>query len=140
MECQINEVAVHYVEYGKGMPLVALHGAGVDYREIEAAVEAIVPATGYQRIYPDLPGMGRLTADGLTCNDDVVKLLGDFIECTAQKSVLLLGHSYGAYLARGVAAQRPDLVLAVIENADHAVMHEQPALLAPLDRARPDDT
>jgi hypothetical protein len=31
-------------------------------------------------------------------------------------------------------------VLAVIENADHAVMHEQPALLAPLDRARPDDT
>jgi hypothetical protein len=31
---------------------VALHGAGVDYREIEAAVEAIVPATGYRRIYP----------------------------------------------------------------------------------------
>jgi hypothetical protein len=29
-----------------------LHGAGVDYREIEAAVEAIVPATGYRRIYP----------------------------------------------------------------------------------------
>jgi pimeloyl-ACP methyl ester carboxylesterase len=111
MECQINEVAVHYVEYGTGMPLVALHGAGVDYREIEAAVEAIVPATGYRRIYPDLPGMGRSTADGVTCNDDVVKLLGHFIECTAQKSVLLLAHSYGAYLARGVAAQRPDLVL-----------------------------
>ena len=93
MECQINEVAVHYVEYGTGMPLVALHGAGVDYREIEAAVEAIVPATGYRRIYPDLPGIGRSTADGVTCNDDVVKLLGDFMERTAQKSVLLLGHS-----------------------------------------------
>jgi pimeloyl-ACP methyl ester carboxylesterase len=60
--------------------VVALHGAGVDHREIEAAVEAIVPGAGYRRIFPDLPGMGRSTTDGLTCNDDVVGLLGDFID------------------------------------------------------------
>lgn len=62
------------------MPLVALHGAGVDHREIEAAVEAVVPGTGYRRIYPDLPGMGRATAAGISGNDDVVTLLGDFID------------------------------------------------------------
>jgi pimeloyl-ACP methyl ester carboxylesterase len=73
VECRINGVAIHCAEHGTGMPLVALHGAGVDHREIEAAVEAIVPGTGYRRIYPDLPGMGRSRADGLTCNDDVVK-------------------------------------------------------------------
>jgi pimeloyl-ACP methyl ester carboxylesterase len=111
MECRINGVAIHFVEHGAGVPLVALHGAGVDHREIEAAVEAIVPGTGYRRIYPDLPGMGRSTTDGLNCNDDVVKLLGDFIDHLAEGPVLLLGHSYGAYLARGVAAQRPDAVL-----------------------------
>lgn len=72
MECRINEVLVHYVEHGVGVPLVALHGAGVDHREIEAAIEAIVPDTRCRRIYPDLPGMGLSTADGLTCNDDVV--------------------------------------------------------------------
>ena len=111
MECRINGVAVHFVEHGTGVPLVALHGAGVDHREIEAAVEAIVPGTGYRRIYPDLPGMGRSTTDGLTGNDDVVKLLGDFIDHLAEGPALILGHSYGGYLARGVAAHRPDAVL-----------------------------
>lgn len=112
-ECRINDVVVHYVEHGGGVPLVALHGAGVDHREIEAATEAVAPSAGYRRIYPDLPGMGRSTAAGLTCNDDVVTLLGDFLDHLDQGPVMLLGHSYGAYLARGVAAQRPDMVLGV---------------------------
>src|SRR5690242_16219210 len=111
MDCRINEILVHYVEHGEGIPLVALHGSGVDHREIEAAVEAVVPHTGYRRIYPDLPGMGRSTSEGLTCNDDVVTVVGDFIGRVAEGPVLLLGHSYGAYLARGVAAQRPGTVL-----------------------------
>ena len=114
MECRIDDVAVHYLEHGEGLPLVALHGAGVDHREIEAAVEAVVPGTGYRRIYPDLPGMGRSTADGLTSNDDVVTLLGDLVDRLAGGPVLLLGHSYGAYLARGVAARRPELVLGLV--------------------------
>lgn len=80
MEYRINDVAVHFVEHGAGVPLVALHGAGVDHREMEAAVEAIVPSTGYRRIYPDLPGMGRSTTDGLTGNNDVVTLLVDLID------------------------------------------------------------
>src|SRR5689334_6578531 len=98
MECRISGVATHAVEHGTGIPLVALHGAGVDHREVEAAVEAVVPDTGYRRIYPDLPGMGRSTADGLSCNDDVVALLGDLIDHLAGGPALLLGHSYGAYL------------------------------------------
>jgi pimeloyl-ACP methyl ester carboxylesterase len=71
----------------------------------------MVPSAGYRRIYPDLPGMGSSTADGLICNDDVVALLVDFIDHLGAGPVMLLGHSYGAYLARGVAAQRPDMVL-----------------------------
>jgi pimeloyl-ACP methyl ester carboxylesterase len=136
MECRINGVAIHFVEHGTGVPLVALHGSGVDHREIEAAVEAIIPGTGYRRIYPDLPGMGRSTANGLTGNDDVVTLLGDLIECLAEGPALLLGHSYGAYLGRGVAAQRPDLVLGlalfcpVTERSrnvpDHDVVRQDP--------------
>ena len=70
-----------------------------------------MPGAGYRRIYPDLPGMGRSATDGLTCNNDVAKLLGDLIEQLAERPAVLLGHSYGAYLARGVAAQRPDVVL-----------------------------
>jgi len=105
MECWLNDIAVHYVEHGSGVPLVALHGAGVDHREIEAAIEAVVPSTGYRRIYPDLPGMGRTASDGLTGNDDVVRLLSDFLDHLGAGPVMLLGHSYGAYLARGVVAR-----------------------------------
>jgi pimeloyl-ACP methyl ester carboxylesterase len=111
MKCRINKVLVHYVEHGSGVPLVALHGAGVDHREIEAAIEAVVPGAGYRRIYPDLPGMGRSTTDGLTCNDDVVMLLSDFIDHLGAGPAMLVGHSYGAYLARGLVARRPDMVL-----------------------------
>ncbi|PTT69331.1 alpha/beta hydrolase [Arthrobacter sp. HMWF013] len=107
----MNGVLVHYAEHGEGVPLVALHGAGVDHRELEAAIEAILPGSRYRRFYPDLPGMGHSTAGGLTCNDDVVALLGDFIDHLGAGPVLLLGHSYGGYLARGVAVRRPASVL-----------------------------
>jgi pimeloyl-ACP methyl ester carboxylesterase len=113
MERRINGLAVHVVEHGAGTPLVALHGAGVDHREIEAALEAVLPddGRGLRRIYPDLPGMGGTGAGDLTSNDDVVTLLVDLVENIAAGPALWLGHSYGAYLARGVAARRPDLVL-----------------------------
>ena len=35
---------VYSVEHGTGVPLVALHGVGVDHREIEAAGRALVHA------------------------------------------------------------------------------------------------
>lgn len=130
MECRINDVVVHFADHGSGVPLVALHGAGVDHREIEAAIEAIGPDRGYRRIYPDLPGMGRSTADGLTDNDDVVRLLGAFIDQVVEEPALLLGHSYGAYLARGVAAQRPDgvrglaLLCPIAEGPHNVPAHE----------------
>ena len=111
MECRIDGVLVSYIEHGDGTPLVALHGAGVDHREIEAALEAVIPATGYRRIYPDLPGMGRSTASGLSSNTDVITLLSTFLDQLGAGPVLLVGHSYGAYIARGLAAANPDGVL-----------------------------
>ncbi|WBM79938.1 alpha/beta fold hydrolase [Cryobacterium breve] len=118
MEYRIGDALIHYVAHGEGVPLVALHGAGVDHREIEAAVEdalrigegAASQRWGLRRIYPDLPGMGFSTAVGLTGNADVVTALCSFLDHLDAGPALLLGHSYGAYLARGVAARRPDAV------------------------------
>lgn len=111
MEQRVNGVLIHYADYGDGVPLVSLHGAGVDHREIEAAIEALPPIASYRRIYPDLPGMGHSTTEGLHSNNDVVAQIAAFIEQLQAGPVLLLGHSYGAYLARGVAARRPELLL-----------------------------
>lgn len=38
MVCHIGQTTIHYVEYGTGIPVIAFHGAGVDHRDIEAAV------------------------------------------------------------------------------------------------------
>ncbi|MFU8945722.1 alpha/beta fold hydrolase [Mycetocola zhadangensis] len=136
MERQIREVRISYAEYGRGTPLVALHGAGVDHREMESAIEPLLPQNHYRRIYPDLPGMGASTAEGLTSNTDVVHLLGDFLRDLDAGPVLLLGHSYGAYLAREIAATYPSqisglaLLCPIVDGAHdlptHGVIRQDP--------------
>lgn len=97
--------------------MLGLHGAGVDHREIEAWLEPILADRGeYRRIYPDLPGMGRRTpaVERLTSNDDVVAVLLGFLDqVAAEEPFLVVGHSYGAYLARAVVAQRRDRAIGI---------------------------
>ncbi len=116
---------VHYVEHGHGRALVALHGAGVDHREIAGALEPVLAEVpGIRRIYPDLPGMGRTAAPArLGSNDDVVDVLLEFLDrVVGDERVLVAGHSLGGYLARAVAARRPGRVggLALICPAGRA--------------------
>ena len=80
--------------------------------------------------------MGASTADGLAGNNDVVEALCAFLDHVSPEPVLLMGHSYGAYLARGVAGRRPAKVrgLALLcpigerstEVPAHQVVREDP--------------
>jgi len=101
---------VHYVEHGTGLPVLVLHGAGVDHREAEACFEPMFDgAAGLRRIYPDLPGMGLTVApETLISADDVLDTLLSFAdEITGGAAYLLVGHSAGAYFAQAMAASRP---------------------------------
>lgn len=59
---------------------------------------------GYKRIYIDLPGMGKSNApDWINSSDRVVEVLIPFIEeIISTEEFLLVGESYGGYLARGI--------------------------------------
>lgn len=113
MEQQVDGVTIHYVEQGEGLPVVAFHGGGVDHRESRAWLEEVLPDGEFRRVYVDLPGMGRSTAVGLNGNDDVADVLASFVERIGEP-VILVGHSYGGYHARGVAARRPEAVRAMV--------------------------
>ena len=110
METRAGQVVVHYVEHGTGRPVLVLHGAGVDHREVEACFEpALEGAAGLRRIYPDLPGMGRTIApETLRSADDVLDTLLDFAEEVIGRTPhLLIGHSAGAYYAQAMASKQP---------------------------------
>ena len=136
MLATVGGVPVHYAQHGSGTPVLALHGAGVDHREIMVALEPLfADRPGYRRVYPDLPGMGRTPApEAVDSNDAVVELLLGLVDAVVGKEAfLLVGQSYGGYLARAIANRRPGqvaglaLVCAVGEGGEevpeHVVLH-----------------
>ena len=139
MEAMVNGIPVHYAEHGTGTPVLALHGGNVDHREIMGALEPLFAARpGYRRLYPDLPGMGRTPAPETIDSTDAVldTLLGLVDTVIGTETFLVVGHSFGGYLARAIANRRPGQVagLALIcsllaeqgggeELPEHVVLH-----------------
>jgi pimeloyl-ACP methyl ester carboxylesterase len=96
---------------GEGRPVVVLPGFGLDAAVMAAAFEpAFGAAGGWQRIYLDLPGTSgsapvEPTSDAVlsAIEQSVADRLGD-------RPFALAGHSYGGYLASGLARRRPGQV------------------------------
>jgi pimeloyl-ACP methyl ester carboxylesterase len=110
----VGDVPVHYVALGEGSPVLALHGAGVDHREVMACLDPMLAeSTGYRRIYLDLPGMGRSPAPAsISSADDVLDVLLAFIDgVVGTEPLLVLGHSAGGYYAQAIAGRRPEQVV-----------------------------
>jgi pimeloyl-ACP methyl ester carboxylesterase len=130
---EVDGIPVHYAQHGGGTPVLALHGAGVDHREILGALEPLfADRPGYRRLYPDLPGMGHTPVpETIDSNDGVVELLLGLVDAViGQEAFLLVGHSYGGYLARAIANRRPRQVagLALLCSVDgQAGEDERPA-------------
>jgi pimeloyl-ACP methyl ester carboxylesterase len=109
-----GDVTMHYVERGQGLPVLALHGAGVDHREVMACLDPVLEAgSGLRRIYPDLPGMGRTPApETIRSADDVLDVLLRFVDgVVGDQQLLVVGHSAGGYYARAIAGRRPEQVV-----------------------------
>jgi pimeloyl-ACP methyl ester carboxylesterase len=139
VDSMVNGIPVHYAQHGTGTPFLALHGGEVDHREITGALEPVfAERPGYRRIYPDLPGMGRTPAPETIDSTDAVldTLLGLVDDVIGEEAFLVVGHSYGGYLARAIANRRPGQVagLALIcslageqvrgdERPEHVVLH-----------------
>lgn len=109
MECIINGLSIYYEVYGEGRPFLMIHGFAPDHRLMSGCMEPVLrDMPGYQRIYIDLPGMGRTKgADWIRNSDDMLRIVEEFIESVIPgKSFLLAGESYGGYLARGLICRR----------------------------------
>jgi pimeloyl-ACP methyl ester carboxylesterase len=116
MEHKVGNIPVHFASHGEGIPILVLHGAGVDHREMVGAIEPAFRETpGYRRIYIDQPGMGRTPApDTLKSSDDVLDVILGFADgVIGNREFLVIGHSSGGYFAAAIAARRRDQVAGV---------------------------
>lgn len=98
---------MHVIAVGEGTPVLALHGAYSTSTELAAILEPVFERVeGHRRLYPDLPGMGRSIDVTAGSSAGAVDMLCGLIEQEIGSApVLLVGHSYGAHLARGLAAR-----------------------------------
>jgi pimeloyl-ACP methyl ester carboxylesterase len=112
MACRIRDVDVACVVVGEGMPVVTVHGMGVDHRVMSGCLEPVFEARNelWKRIYFDLPGMGRTQgAEWITCSDDMVDLILDLIDqLIPGERFLIAGESYGGYLVQAIVHRRPE--------------------------------
>ncbi|WP_034271875.1 alpha/beta fold hydrolase [Actinospica robiniae] len=107
-------VALNFAERGAGVPVLALHGWKPDHRLMLGCLEPVFAARpGYRRLYPDLPGMGASFAPAsVNGSDDLLRAVEEFIEREiGAEPFLLVGESYGGYLARALARRRAEQVL-----------------------------
>ena len=61
MEYTVKDVPIYYEIHGSGTPILMIHGWSVDHRLMKGCMEPIFQSldTPWQRIYFDLPGMGK---------------------------------------------------------------------------------
>ncbi|MCG8617346.1 MAG: alpha/beta hydrolase [Desulfobacterales bacterium] len=118
MFTDISDISVYYERYGTGLPLICIHGYGVDNRSLKAGMEDACEGTkGFERIYFDLPGMGQSgSGNGVISSDDMLEVTFQFIDSVIgpDRPFALAGYSYGGYLARGVLARMPERVRGVM--------------------------
>ncbi|MUK87750.1 alpha/beta fold hydrolase [Ornithinibacillus sp. L9] len=109
--CEVNKASIYYEAIGEGIPMVMIHGFGIDHRLMKGCMEPIFDEnSGVRRIYFDLPGMGKTKDYGeIQHADDMLETVLDFIQkMIPNHPFLLAGESYGGYLARGVIAKQPE--------------------------------
>lgn len=110
-----NGLEFHYVEQGRGLPLVFMHGVLGDYRTAAPQWPAFVPryrCISYSRRYnwPNQnPGLDP-DHSALTEARDLRMLLGNWRAAPA----ILVASSYGAFTALALALDSPHLVRALV--------------------------
>ena len=95
---------------GTGPEVICLPMFSMSRAATAAAFGPAFADTGLRETYLDLPGHGDTPATCPPTSQAVLDTVCAWLDHHVDAPVLLAGASYGAYLAAGIARQRPDLV------------------------------
>jgi pimeloyl-ACP methyl ester carboxylesterase len=113
MRCDVEGIDIHYDVKGRGRPFLMLHGTPLDHTASEAELEpALRGRPGWKRIYPDMPGHGKTPgAPSIRDMDDYLRVMLKFVDqVLPRRRFVLGGTSFGAYVALGIAHERPERI------------------------------
>jgi pimeloyl-ACP methyl ester carboxylesterase len=108
----INGDSIHYIDIGKGDPVVFVHGALGDYRTWRAQVESFANnyrVIAYSRRYA-WPNQQTIIDSSKHAFTSHAKDLAEFLKKLNLEPAHLVGHSSGAYITLLAAIDHPELV------------------------------
>ncbi len=109
-----EEAHIELIAEGEGPLLVLLPSSSRDSEDFDAIAESFATA-GLRVLRPQPRGMGASVGrmEGLTLHDLAADVAA-VIEADGGGPAVVLGHAFGQWVARTVAADRPDLVRGVV--------------------------
>jgi pimeloyl-ACP methyl ester carboxylesterase len=115
---QINGVRIYYERYGRGAPVLLLHGGSSHIARQGPLIDLLSPH--YEVIAVDTRGHGRSTLDDQSMTypllaDDMARLLDEL----GVGPVTVVGHSDGGTIGFILAAKYPAKVRALVANGAH---------------------
>lgn len=113
---------------GAGLPLLLVHGAGMD-RTVWEAQSTALSAAGIEVLAVDLPGHGGSEGEALTSIAAMAEFLGRLLEVAGIETAAVAGHSMGALAVLELAARRPELIGGLVLVGAAASMPVHPGLL-----------
>lgn len=108
----INGDSIHYIDIGKGDPIVLVHGSLGDYRIWQAQMDTFAKnhrVIAYSRRYA-YPNKQIINDSADYTVTPHAKDLVEFIKALNLEPVHLVGHSYGAFTALLATMDHPELV------------------------------
>ncbi|MFK8050203.1 MAG: alpha/beta fold hydrolase [Halioglobus sp.] len=121
----INGISMHYVEAGKGLPLILCHGFPHIWYSWHRQMSYLADA-GYRVIAPDMRGMGRTEAPPNPEQYDIDHITSDLLglmDHLGIQNAVFGGLDFGAFAIYDLALRHPDRVLAVIGLQNPAAPH-----------------
>src|SRR5215210_4932797 len=112
---RVRGVELHYIEEGRGEPLILLHGGQGDYRSWEPQIKAFsrqYRVISYSRRY-HYPNSNPLIAENHSAYVEADDLAA-FVRKLKLRRVHLVGTSIGAFTALMLAVKHPEMVRSLV--------------------------
>jgi pimeloyl-ACP methyl ester carboxylesterase len=113
---EVDGVRLHYIERGRGKPVVLLHGNGTMAQELETSGLIDLAAAHYRVIAFDRPGYGYSERPGRMKWDATAqaKLLHSALRQLGVEDPIIVGHSWGTLVAIAMGLAYPDYAQSLV--------------------------